>query len=231
MASSKALRDDILNVLDYLSDAELVLFANSVSMTPTRVTWHSYDPAAQFIVSRDHPTIDQYLQWVSSGAYSAVMLDGSLLQFTYSLDDKRITGHRLAYVPCPFDVDRELLAGGDSLVDIMDLYRGTDAVLRSPLRIDFDPASAKPEHPTTHLTINSADCRIPCVAPVHVLRFVDMVFRNFYAPYWRAHRPFFRTAAWRHLDVEPARDLDRTVPHILWDIRATAQDLAAQDVG
>jgi hypothetical protein len=158
------------------------------------------------------------------------MLDGSLLQFSYSLgDDKKVSGHRLAYVPCPYDVDRELLSGGDSIADILDLYRGSDAVLRSPIRIDFDPESAKPEHPTTHLTVNSSDCRIACVAPVHVLRFVDLVFRNFYAPYWWAHRPFFRTAAWRHLDAQPGLVLDRTVPHIFWDTHASRQDHATAD--
>jgi hypothetical protein len=223
VTTTRSVRDEVKNVLDYLVDAELVLYANEVSMQNVRVSWHAHNPAAEFMTTRQHATLEQYLQWVLDGSYSAILLDASLLQITYDIADGEIIGHRLAYVPCPFIVDQTLLEEGNPIADIVSLYDNlADVALRSPVRFDYDPLAATSSHPAAHLTINSTDCRIACVAPMHVHRFVDFIYRHFYPRLWNAHRRFFAEAAWRHLGDRVLDDEDRTSPHVTWDVHATA---------
>lgn len=190
-------RDQVRNVLDYLTDAELALFSNAVNITSTRVSFHSHDTTAAFLLNHDHPSLEQYLRWIAAGAYSAFLLDGAQPRISYTVEAGTIAGHRLAYVPCPYDLDPTLLATGEPLDQVIDCYRDTQPALRSPVRFDFDPRAAGPGHPAVYLTINGSGCRIACVAPVDVLRFTDFVFRHFYPALWAAHRPFFAAAASR----------------------------------
>ena len=148
-----------------------------------------------------------------------VVLNGSLLQIADDVVGGQIVGHRLAYVPCPYDLDLELLDEGHGLADVCDLYRGGDAVLRSPIRFDYDPASASLHHPAAHMTLNTTDCRIACVAPLRALRFLDFVFRSFYVKLWKAHATFFEAAAWRHAAATTTAFAPNGV-HLAWDTKA-----------
>ncbi|MFE6645025.1 DUF2290 domain-containing protein [Nocardioides sp. NPDC057772] len=215
--TARAIADSVQNILDYLIEADLALYTTAVAVSPGRVTFTRYQPDAAFLIDREHPGIDQYMAWVTSGSYSAVLLDGALLQFTYTLEGGEVTGHRLAYIPCPFAVDPDLLASGEPLADIIDIYRDGDALLRSPIRFDFDPEASKAGHPAAHMTLNGVDCRIAAVAPVHALRFADFVFRNFYAELWVAHQPFFSAATARHLGPAVITDVERQELHVAWD--------------
>lgn len=219
--TSRRVYDEIQNTIDYLVDADLVYFSNAISLSPDRVSWHAHRDAP-FLTGRDHPTIDQYLTWLNDGAYTAILFDGSLLQLTYELRGGRVSGHRLAYVPCPYDVDLTLLEEGEPLADVVALYRTTDAVLRSPMRFDYDPRAADIGHPAVHMTMNSSGCRIACVAPLHVLRFVDFVFRQFYPDLWLAHRPFFAEASRKHVGDAALSDDDQQTMHLMWNIHAAA---------
>jgi hypothetical protein len=208
-----------------LTDAELVLNVNEISMQGSRVSWHSHNPAAEFMTTRKHATVEQYIQWVTDGNYSAMLLDASLLQITYEVADGKITGHRLAYIPCPVAIDQALLDERMPVADIASLYaKSSDVLLQSPVRFDYAPGAAKLHHPAAHLTINSTDCRIACVAPVHVHRFVDFVFRHFYPRLWSKHESFFAEAAWRHVDGGSFDDNYRKTLHMMWDTHATASD-------
>src|SRR4051794_11879157 len=109
MMTSRALRDDIQNALDFLFAAELALYINPVSDTPTRISWQPFGSEEALLISYGATTIEQYLAWVRAGAYSLVLRDGGLLQLTYSFKDRSLVGHRLAYVPCPVVLDEELL--------------------------------------------------------------------------------------------------------------------------
>ncbi|MEV6527212.1 DUF2290 domain-containing protein [Longispora sp. NPDC051575] len=223
MTTTRSIRDEVQNVLDYLVDAELVRYANGISMGARRVTWHAHNPAAEFMTTRLHANLEQYLHWVTNGIYSAILRDGSLLQITYEIANGRITGHRLAYIPCPFLLDESLLDEGEPLADVVSLYGDIrDVALRSPVRFDYDFAAAGPGHPAAHMTINSVDCRIACIAPMHVLRFVDFIYQHFYPQYWRAHAPFFAEAVWRHVGQLEIVDSDRRMLHLAWDVHATA---------
>lgn len=91
-------------------------------------------------------------------------------------------------------------------------------ILHSAIRFDFDfdPGSAAPGHPAAHLTINSADCRIACAAPMHIGRFTDFIFRNFYPDLWKAHLPFFGSSATREAGPRTLTPEERNIPHLYW---------------
>lgn len=226
MTTARSLHDEIRNVLDYLSDTGLALYTTDVSMRANEVSWHAHRPDEAFLVIRDHTTYEQYLRWVETGNYSAVLPDASLLQIAYKVDRGKVVRHRLAFVPCPCRADepfRRRLASGDPIADVVKQYQHIGhAALRSPIRFDYDVVNAKPGHPTSHMTINSADCRIACVAPMHVLRFVDFVYRNFYPDEWSVHADYFAAAAWRHIDGFGIANHERTSLHMAWDIHARA---------
>lgn len=217
MTTTRSLQDELVNALSYLAESELALYYSPVSVSGTKVSFHSLNPLAPFLSERRHHTVKQYADWVTAGAYSALLLDGSLLQLTYEVSNRKIVSHRLAYVPCPYSLDPELLASGESLSDILDLYLDGHPILRSPVRFDFDPQAAKPGHPAVHFTINDSDCRIACAAPFHPLKFLDFVFRNFYPEYWQAHKSFFLQGAHRDIDHDTNIDFDRRAPHFSWN--------------
>jgi len=237
VTTSKSIRDAVRNVLDYLTDADLILSSNDVSIREsqhlTRISWHGHNPAADFLISREYGTVDQYFHWMVNGIYSVILFDASLLQITYDLAGDAIVGHRLTYVPCPFMVDLSLLTDGAAPVaDVVGLYdRLSDVALRSPIRFDYDVKSAKRNHPAAHLTINSADCRIACVAAMHPLRFADFIFRHFYPRLWGLHSGFFAAAAWQHLGKLSLSDGDRISPHVMWNIHATAAEVMSAQRG
>lgn len=214
----RSTRDSVQNVLDYLLDAELALYIDQMSVQGNRVTFNRSQRDQPFLLDRTHPGINQYLAWIETGAYSAVLYDGSLLQFTYDVLAGHVMSHRLAYVPCPFAVDLDLLRSGEAIADVIALYRDSDVLLRSPIRFDYDPAASRSGHPAAHMTINGSDCRIACVAPIHPLRFTDFVFRHFYRDQWLAHEPYFKPANFQHLGSAVLADADRHAPHIVWDV-------------
>lgn len=215
-SKAEPLRREVKRLLDYLSDAELALYTNEVSITPQRVSFHSHDASAAFLIGNDAPTVEQYLAWVEAGQYSAILLDGSLLQLTYDFDEDDVTGHRLAYVPCPYEIEPAVLASGDAIGDLIREFQGSAPLLRSPIRFDFDLANQGPDHPAAHFTINSAKCRVACVAAMHPLRFADFVFRNFYNDFWQVHTDFFKLGARRHLRRGTLAPDDLQDPHFSW---------------
>jgi len=222
MTTVRTVRDQIRNALDYLIDAELALFVPEVSMGLDVVAWHSHAREGAFIEGFEHPTIDQYVTWLTNGDYSALLYDGSLIQLSYTVEDGEVTRHRLCYFPCPYNLDHALLREGQPLADIVDLYRDSDAVLRSPIRFDFDSEASAKGHPASHFTINGADCRIACVARLHVMRFLDFIFRHFHGRLHAAHRTFFATAHALHIGPGSLADNDRKQIHFAWDLHATA---------
>lgn len=114
MTTVRAIRDQIRNALDYLRDAELAHITTEISMGSTAVAWHPLGPEGPtFIESFEHPTIDQYVAWLSRGDYSALLYDGSLIQASYEVEAGEVSRHRLSYFPCPYDLDLALLRGGE----------------------------------------------------------------------------------------------------------------------
>ena len=56
----------------------------------------------------------------------------------------------------------------------------TEAIMRSPLRFDFDPSNTSELHPATHVHMQHADCRISAKRPICFNTFIKFVFKNFY---------------------------------------------------
>jgi hypothetical protein len=155
------------------------------------VTWHSFGTTEDFLESRSDLTIRGYLHWVENGHYSAILTDGSLLQITYEFTAGSISGHRLAFVPCPVDVtdqdSQDLIEEGWPWGEVIRsrLDSVEDVHMKTSIRFDFDAHSAALDHPASHFTINTVDCRIACATPVRLGRFLDFVFRTFYPGLYR----------------------------------------------
>jgi hypothetical protein len=187
-----SLRTEIQNLLDLLLEAQVAIYANPVVKRDhrggmTRVTWG--DPGGRNsneLFRGDFATLDEYHDWFRAEAYSAVLYDGSILQMSYDFQGDEFAGHRLAYYPCPFDMDEELLRI-DPMLDVIELYRENEMPsvrLRSPLRFDCDMAAQREDHPAVHLTLLWSDCRWALVAPLSPGHFVRFLFKHFYPSLW-----------------------------------------------
>jgi len=191
-STSRSVQTEVDTFLAYLLNAEIALYVTRVANNGGRVSWHPHNPNMKLIDYRKPPSLMEYRKWVEAGAYSALLFDGALLQVTYDIAGGNLVGHRLAYIPCPFDVDLGLLQE-EPVLDVLDIYAAgnpAEVVLKSAIRFDFDLSAASTSHPAAHLTINSMHCRIACLAPLRLGHFADFVFRHFYPDLWKAHSYF-----------------------------------------
>jgi hypothetical protein len=207
----------VRNVLDFMWNAELLIALSQVSESPTAVAWHALEKGAGLLEGHEHANVEQYLSWLRTGHYSCILIDGSILQMSYNLEEGRVIKHRLAYIPCPWKWDSSLLDEGFSLEEALEIHADEHTLMRSSVRFDLDLRAAKKGHPASHLTFNSTDCRIACTAPVHPHRFAGFVFKHFYALHWQQHRSFFDSAPYRHLGDPVIADDDRNDIHLNWN--------------
>lgn len=217
MTTTNALARAVRELLSELVKREIVLLVNPVAIDGESVWWRSPTPLATFLDFADPPTINTYRRWVGANEYSALLPDGALLQLRYRVANGGIVQHRLAYVPCPYVIDQDLLLT-DGLLDILDLHLEqphAEITMQSMIRFDYDPSSAKSGHPATHLTLNVSTCRIACEAPMTPEDFFGFIFRHFYPSVWRGHRDFFDGMARSDL-VSTVLDDERLLPHVAW---------------
>lgn len=176
--------NEIRRLLEALREADLLLNSNNTWQSSELVTWTRRDGSAGMLafVPGRIPTANDYLLWVAEGMYTAALVDGALLQLTYTFRRGDVTGHRLAYVPCPVEVPRELLQqlSIEEAVEFSKPASLGGIPARTVVRIDYDPVAAAPGHPSTHLTLNGPNCRIPVYAPVSAARFIHFVLTHFY---------------------------------------------------
>lgn len=219
MVRARPVRDALTNALDFLRDSGLVSYAGEVAFGERRIGWHARVDRP-FLLSGGADTVAQYLDWVKSGHYSAVMLDGALLQLAYRIDLGRVVGHRLALVPCPVRVDEDLLADGEPLLDVVEIHLSAQSVeglmMRSQVRFDFDVHAAGDGHPASHMTVSGPNCRVPCVAPLHPYRFMDFVYRHFYPELWAGEAEWFEEASTRTLGQATIESGERDQIHLNW---------------
>ena len=137
--SSRVVRAEVAELLSYLVSERLALFANPVVDDQGHVAWPVRGDGPRFLQNRGTPSINDYRWWLENGLYSAILADGALLQVSYDFAGIRLVAHRLAYIPCPFEVDRDLIAT-EPLVDVFDLYAAGPAmsvIPRTAIRFDF----------------------------------------------------------------------------------------------
>jgi hypothetical protein len=189
MTASK-IRHEIQQLLTVLIQAELAIITRPVIIQDLgkgiqRVTW-STGKSNTGLFTADFATLDDYLGWIEAEAYSALLYDGSFLQISYDFLDEDVIGHRLAFYPCPLKVDESLLRE----LPVLDVLETpledlrSNIQLRTPIRFDFAPDAAADEHPSSHMTLNSAECRWAVASALSPGHFVRFVFRHFYGHLW-----------------------------------------------
>ena len=175
--TDRVVRQELDNLLAYLINSEIALHANPVMDEQGRVSWRSFYPRSRFLDSCDPPSFVEYREWVISGAYSALLYDGALLQITYDFAGHELLAHRLAWVPCPFIVDEDLLQT-EPLVEVIDMYAAggpAEVALRTAVRFDFDLESATRGHPAAGTACRAGGSRFlcPAIARQHSCRHCD----------------------------------------------------------
>lgn len=175
-------------IFKHLMENDLAHWWNPFTVSSKRMTWSSNRIEGKFLNERIEPSVETYLDWLKNGEYSVLLRDGALIQITYDLEGKRPVGHRLAYIPCPFKLDWGLFDERIAIGDFIEIHAevGSPVLMRSGIRFDYDPNSPA-DHPATHLTFNSVDCRIACAGPLRIGRFFKFVFQNFYALDYKRH--------------------------------------------
>lgn len=222
MTTANSIGRAVQDLLNELLDRDLILFPNAVFVDKQLTTWRSPTPLQKFVDFADYPTIRTYRRWAEAGEYSALLPDGALLQIQYKVENGAVSAHRLAYVPCPYRIDQDLLLA-EPLSDILDIHADEphdDITMQSAIRFDFDPASASAGHPSAHLTLNVASCRIACESAMTPDSFVKFVYRNFYADAWNQHSSFFANMTGEHASSTVTDD-ERSEPHMAWRRRAS----------
>lgn len=218
MTSLQSFSRSLREILTRLEEAEATLAVNDVRIDRSRVWWQANRESGAFLRNRGPMTVEDYLHWLNNRHYSAVLWDGSLIQLSYDWSGGQIRAHRVAYIPCPYELDLEIIDEGmqvDEYVEVMHDARRAPTLMRSPIRFDFDPSGAGPGHPASHLTINGPECRIPCLTSIHPSRFIDFIFYNFYPDFWRAN-PWMGSEGSRKLHDSLIDPDDQLLPHLNW---------------
>lgn len=215
--NSTSVRTEVQNLLSYLIASEIAVYAQPVVEEHGWVSWPVGRLSSPFMIDRS-PSLRQYLHWLTSSHYSALLFDGSLLQISYRFVGSDLVAHRLGFVPCPFEVDPELLQIGTPAEVMAEYESGTphDVLLRSSVRFDFDLEGAGEGHPASHLTINGSDCRVACMAPLRLGRFVRFVFEHFYPRMWQAHPYLGKVPSGPFSDDVTLLHEEAAHPHLAW---------------
>jgi len=184
---------EVHNCLDLLVNHGLAIVTNPVVRervgAETRITWGGRHGSSILLTAAEFATVSEYCGYLQHGAYSAILVDGGLLQISYDSVGSRVVGHRLCFYPCPFEVDVDLLQS-EPILDVIELYRGRgdeSLRLRSPIRFDYSSKAATEGHPASHVHLIKASCRCPVVAPLSLGHFLRFVFKHFYPLLWAQH--------------------------------------------
>ncbi|OEO33044.1 hypothetical protein VW23_008520 [Devosia insulae DS-56] len=168
-------------------------------------------------------SVDEYLELLERGIYSAVFPDGSIFYVELTFDGRRIHSHRYFYIPCPFAPS--VGAGMPVHFELAEWLRGSAeleglSVLRSVGTYRFDCVRLAGEtvdpHPVSHLTFGSADCRIPVKGPLSVSSFLHFIFDNFARPtqrFWLNYAPYLVSGG----DEVTISGVEMQRHHLMWD--------------
>jgi hypothetical protein len=136
------------------------------------------------------PYSEVYGELLSARAFNFKMVDGALIQMSYSFENNALVRHRLAFFPSP---DLTEFQNSPDVYEQEEVYAEVVArnVVPFPVRFDFDSSDElfiELHHPRAHLTLGQYEnCRIPVSAPLAPTAFIDFILRSFYNT---AHRRF-----------------------------------------
>lgn len=215
------LKTEIRNLLDLLLQQGIAVFINPPLERRsddgvTRITWTGAERASGDLFRISSPTVQEYREWVSCAGYSAMLYDGSLLQLSFDFNGVEVCGHRLVYLPCPFDLDLDLLRSEPAL-EVVDACGSSlnDVRLRSSIRFDFDPVTHRSGHPLTHVSLLWDHCRWAVSHPLSVGHFIRFVFRHFYPEVWHSHE-FVRQWPQERVAKGDLRVDEASLLHVAW---------------
>ncbi len=185
-------RGDIDRLITTLYATGIAIDSNTpVSLTSHKTTIITWSNNVELSALMNAVSIfDQYVETLKRRWYSVILLDGSLLQFSYTFAGNVLKKHHLSFQPCPIYI-RPSELGFFGIEELLELVQGREfrerVRLEGPLRFDYDIDAAKVAHPPSHLTISRASCRVPVAAPLSVGHFIRFLFAHFYPEQWSAH--------------------------------------------
>ena len=181
-------RDQILNTLQILSGCGLTRITKDVLSTFDQdceiLTWNNH-VSGRHNAGKSFTTLNQYISIYETGAYHCILFDCSIIRACFKFHKNILLQESLLYWPAPIIISEEEV---DELGirEAVNMYfsdedsRNKKAIMRSPLRFDFDPSNTSDLHPATHVHMQHADCRISAKRPICFNTFIKFVFKNFY---------------------------------------------------
>lgn len=212
--TAPALSQKLSEFCEFLVSKDLAINIQAHCVVPvgdgvSRMKWVRPPNVTDFIRGAD-VQFSEYMAALRIGDFSILMGDGGIIQVSVDFSGGQIVGHRLVYLPCPIHV------GVDEIrLDTGEIYPLADFIddlsedefrdrlrVRAPIRFEYDPANAGDGHPSSHLHLGRADCRIAVSCPLHLDSFLRFVFKRFY------HAEF---TAWAEINGIPHRQLTTTM--------------------
>ena len=140
---------EILNPIRTLVNLDLALEYQEVSITRDKRCYRIGYPESGFEeavpIARVHfGSLFEYLEFLRTRRYSALLFDGSILQISLDIESGKLIKHRYSYYPCPVEFKQGeliLLCEEESVSDIVESRienDPTEILLRTPMRFDFD---------------------------------------------------------------------------------------------
>lgn len=166
-----------------LQKAGLLLFFNPIKRKKIRSGFTVL--CGEFEISNDldiDNSVENFLRDIIHGNYSIILLNGSLIQISYTVESERITGHRYCYIPSPFKFVKPPQVNNFATVVRNKIDDNETINLSSRIRFDFNHGDKIKSHAESHLTFNSQNCRIPVRGGIGIRRFMRFVFLNFVDP-------------------------------------------------
>jgi hypothetical protein len=181
------LKDQIENTLLTLFNEDLVRVKKNVSHQITghkcKLTWDNHKPG-RYNSGQAFTTLNQYIKIYDTGAYHAILHDGSIIRACFNFYKNMLLEESLLFWPSPIDIPEEII-DEYGIYDAIVRYFVSDKInnflkMRTPVRLDFNHVNNTTSHPATHLHIQHRDCRISVREPCCFNTFVKFIFKNFY---------------------------------------------------
>lgn len=136
-----------------------------------------------------------YRQLDHSNNYNLKLIDGALIQLSYTFSNDKLVSHRLCFFPSP---SFEPFQNEPEIYELDEIYADVIAknILPIPIRFDFDPANfCEFDHPQSHMTLGQyKNCRIPVSSPISPSVFINFILRSFYNTAYRKFENLFQKA-------------------------------------
>jgi hypothetical protein len=199
-------RSEIERLVNAMIQAKLAIDVNLPVLrrdgSDVLVTWPAYAGGA--LSDNQSGSIQEYRRMVLNRQYTCALIDGALIQISFTFRNAQLIGNRLCYYPCPLVFEQD--DWDPSEIPLLDLFddilveefddvlesiaepelRSTLARLRmrGPIRFEYAPGQQTSAHPASHAHIGEGDVRIPVFGPLSIGHFLRFVVRHYYPGIW-----------------------------------------------